>query len=277
MSRSTRFISCVLLTVGATVLFQQTSTAQPSGTISTNITSSTNLVWDLGGLFTRVSFAVTNHADGATVRVSYPVVLNQSGGGRLTGGSPNPAVTLTADGYNIRFSGGKYSLTGSVTSHKGLGHLLLKAQLTGSATLTGHKVKASHLINVRFDNQTMAFTGKQTDSAYASTRGTISQKSDIAGSVSSIFSGDGTWTLTLNDLTTTGKKVVGSATVLLNSGQSFHYNVHGTFTASTGISKLVLVSAEKATNGSTLRVSLNGDAITAIKGSISGQAVKLTL
>jgi hypothetical protein len=153
-----------------------------------------------------------------------------------------------------------------------------------SGTIHGveaRRVNVNHTFNVHFDNSTLTVTGKVTDvvsvhpplnKGDATGRGSYS----TGASIGAVVPGNGSWILTLIDLATTGKTVLGSATVVLNSGASFHFKVHGSFAPSTELSKLALTANDKPTRGSSLRVVLDGNAITSIRGVISGQAVNVS-
>lgn len=281
MKTTSRFIAGLILGTFTAAFLPQFASAQPSGTIATSVSSATDLVWDVGAVTTRVSFGVT-FPGSTTVNLAFPVVISQSGAGAISGGALNPAATLRVLGVSFPFLGGKYKVTGTVTSNKGKGHALIKATVSGSVSgVETRQVKATHMINVHFDNTALTVTGTETDmisvhppvrAGEAVGHGTV----PINEVPSAFFVGNGSWTLTLSDLTTTGKKVLGTATVVLNSGQSFNYNVHGLFTDATGISKLTLTAADKPTHGSSLQVSLNGNVIKSIKGRISGQSVNVS-
>jgi hypothetical protein len=281
MKRTSQFIAGVIIGTFTAAFLPQFASAQPSGTITANVSSPTNLVWDVGAVMTRVSFGVP-FPGSTTVNLSFPVVISQSGAGVISGEALNPAATLTVLGVPFPISHGKYKVTGVITSNKGKGHALIKATVSGTVTgVATRRVKATQNINFHFDNtaQTATATGTETDTASihppvrtgeAAGHGTVA----INEPLSAFFAGNGSWTLTLSDVNTIGNKVLGTATVTLNSGQSFNYTVHGVFSSSTGNSKLTLSAADKPTHGSTLHVALNGNAITSIQGGISGQKVK---
>lgn len=256
--------------------------AQPSGTVTTNVSSSTNLVWDFSAALTNVAVDVTFEL-GTAVSVSYPVTVSQSGSGVISGRAPDPAAVLRALGLSFPFSGGNYKVTGSVTSNKGQGHAIIKASamgfVTGSET---RRINANQTLNIRFDNTTRTATGTETASVSihpplrtgdATGRASLT----INESLSTMVAGNGSWTLTLVDLSTTGRTVLGSATVVLDSGATFDFKVRGSFSSSTGVSKLTLTADGKPTRGSSLRVVLNGNDITSIRGAISGQKVNVSL
>jgi hypothetical protein len=278
VKRTNQRITGAIFGTLAVAFLSQFANAQPSGTITTNISSSTNLVWDFSAAITNISFNAAFHS-GTVVNISYPVITSQNGAGVISGGALDPAATLTVLGHSFPFSGGKYKVNGTFTSNKGKGHVLVRNTVSGTVSgLETRRVNANHTVNIRFDNTAQTVTGKQTDNVAVhppvnpgevNGHGSVSINSPL----SAVFAGDGSWTLSLSGIATTGKKVLGTATVVLNSGRTFNYNVHGLFSSSTGISKLTLTAADKSTRGSVLHVSLNENAITIVRGAISGQSV----
>ena len=83
---------------------------------------------------------------------------------------------------------------------------------------------------------------------------------------------NGSWTLTLN-VQTTGSSVTGTATVTLSNNRELSYDVTGSYSSSTGLSKLKL----KGTGGavrSSLSVTVNGAGnVQTLKGKLFGQPV----
>jgi hypothetical protein len=73
--------------------------------------------------------------------------------------------------------------------------------------------------------------------------------------------------------------VTGTASVTLNSGQPpLNFNVNGLFKSKDDTSTLALTAADKPTRGASLVVKVSGtNTVTSIKGSISGQSVKVNL
>ena len=123
----------------------------------------------------------------------------------------------------------------------------------------------------------LTVAGVQTDSASASQKGDITNHQPINEALGSLITGNGSWTLALNNLVTTDKKVAGTATVTLNSTHpAFNFNVNGLFKPRLDTATLTLTAADAATKGSSLVVSMSGtNTVTAIRGSISGQSVKV--
>ena len=85
---------------------------------------------------------------------------------------------------------------------------------------------------------------------------------------------DGTWSLKLN-IQTSGSSVTGTATITLSNGRELPYDVTGSYSSSTGISKLKLKGTGEATRTS-LSTTLSGNgALLTLKGKLFGQAVAL--
>jgi hypothetical protein len=81
---------------------------------------------------------------------------------------------------------------------------------------------------------------------------------------------DGTWELTLN-VQTSGSSVTGTATVTLSSGRELPYTVTGSYSSSTGISKLKLKgTGEAARTALSTTVDGAGNLLT-LKGKLFGQ------
>lgn len=263
------------------LLLPQFAQAQPTGSIIVTVT--TNAVWDVNGLNFTADYTITkqHNEHTSTVSVSYPFTPSQSGGGAISGLSDSTPITLAVNGANADFTG-KVKLHGSVTSSHGKGHVLFSGTASGSTDLEGRPrhVSSTHVMSLKFDNSLLTATGTERDSAAAAGLGIVSQHEDINEPLSSVFTGDGSWTLALSNLSTSGKKVTGTATVSLNSGQVLSFNVNGLFTANKGTAKLTLTAANKkdaSTKGSTLQVGISANnTISSIKGRLSGQAVNVT-
>jgi hypothetical protein len=268
-------LASIIIGTCASVSLPQLAQAQPSGSVTVSVT--TNDVWDLAGSQS-VQFSVSNRKN--TVSVGFPVTFSQNGAGAFSGPGIDTPVTLTVDGADANFSGTS-KVTGTITSNNGKGHVLLTFGAHGMTVALGKTrlVGASQTLSFHFNDTEPTVTGVQTDIAAAAGKGIISNHQAISEALSSVFTGNGSWTLALSDLTTTGKKVTGTATVTLNSGQpAFNFNVNGIFKSKSDTSTLTLTAAEKDTRGSSLVVLMSGtNTVTSIKGSISGQFVKVSL
>lgn len=276
MRKTSHLASTAAVALGVAMFAPQFTQAQtgPSGSFTNTVSAATNAVWDVGGIFTAVDFAVTNKD--VKVIVYYPVAVQQSGSGRLSGGSAGTPVQLVVQGTNVSFSGTS-KVTGSISSNRGKGHASFSATVSGLGLLDGktRRLSASDSVSITFVNATNAALVTVRKSVSAAGKGSISNHESYDLPLSSVFpGGDGSWTLVMNNLSTTGKKVtgLGLAVVTLNSLQTFNFNVNGLF-KSDGTSKLVLTGADTASKGSTLQVSMNGNTVTGIKGKISGQSV----
>ena len=268
-------LASVIIGTCASVSLPQLAQAQPSGSVTVTVT--TNDVWDAAGNRT-VQFSASDRHN--TVSVGFPVTFSQDGGGAFSGAGIDTPVTLTVDGVNANFSGTS-KVTGTITSSKGAGHVILTMSVHGKTVVLGktRNVKAAQTLNFHFDNTALTVTGAEHNSASASGKGTVSSHQAINEALSTFFPGNGSWTLALNDLTTTDKNVTGTATVTMNSGQPpFNFNVNGIFKSGADTATLVLTAADKPTRGASLVVKMSGtNTVTSIKGSISGQSVKISL
>lgn len=84
-------------------------------------------------------------------------------------------------------------------------------------------------------------------------------------------SATGHWTLD-NDITATGDKLSGTGTLTLDNGRTLTYQIIGTYTAKSGVSKVKLVGESDATGSSlSLTTTGNGMALTGLKGKVLGQ------
>ena len=286
MKTSNKCLLTALVALGVAMVSPRSVHAQnaPSGSINIpTITDPANAVWDVDSDFTNIEFSVTSKDGDTTVSVSCPVSVSQSGSGKFSG-SGNTPVQLDVDGVNQSFSG-SYKVTGTITSNKGRGRGSYNAIVSGIAQLEGkqgkvepHKVTGKQSGKVSFDNVMGTATTSQKDTASASGMGSISSTETQPQPLSSVFAGDGSWTLVLNDLATDSRnKILGTATVTLNTGQVFRYGVRGVYKTKDGSSKLLLKALDLATKGSTLLVGMNGNTVTTIKGKITGQMVNISL
>jgi hypothetical protein len=275
----------VALTLAAASLAPQLALGQvtgPSGDISVNVPGSP--IWDLSG-DKDVQFGLTNK--NTQVVVSYQIHIDQNGGGKLVGGPATTSVSLNVNGVDSPFDG-RYKATGSVSSTRTGTRISLHAAVSGRAEIPGHKNQLSphHVVAVKSVSFSFApgddsATETERDSASASGLGSIGGHQSLSIPLSELLAGagDGSWTLSLTGLTTTGHRVSGGATVTLSSGLALSFVVHGAFRPD-GHSHLTLVPADRGTRGSSLRVTLdgnNGNAITDIKGRLTGQKVDVTL
>jgi hypothetical protein len=77
------------------------------------------------------------------------------------------------------------------------------------------------------------------------------------------------------NVSTSGTKVAGLATVVLETGTTFSFPVKGIYKPQTQQSRLALIGTG-VSKGSSLQVTMLGNSITGIKGRVAGQLVNLT-
>ncbi|HZL44423.1 MAG TPA: hypothetical protein VFD66_14225 [Verrucomicrobiae bacterium] len=258
----------------------QAQTNAPTGNVQVAVTDLTNRVWDLDRVINGVGFSVTNKND-ATVDVDYALNLIQTGSGSLkTAGDTNETtVHLTINGTNAPDFTGKFHASGSITSNKGKGHGTFTSTVTGLALIVKPRhVTATESIVFSFDNIANTTTLTKRDSASASGLGSIRGDPQVTiGTLTTEFPGDGSWTLALVGLTTSGKNITGTAaTVTLSTGQVFNFKVKGLFKTTDSTSRLLLASSDTASRGSSLTVTMAGNTVMGIKGRITGQSVNVS-
>ena len=284
-------LQSVALGIGAALLVPFLAAAVPvggpSGSFTNTVTGPTNAVWDFEGVVTNVNIDVTNKT-GTEVQGDMSVTFNQSGAGKASGSDTNVSVTLNISGGSSNTTGSvsfpaTVTVKGSINSTKGGAHLIFSVTGTGTGTLPGEsqssKISLSKQILATINSANQTVTGTMKGTASASGHGSIVNTTSFTNSISEVGGGalgDGSWTLTLNDLATTNNQVTGTATITLNSGQSFNYSVKGSFNSTKG-TKLVLTGSDPNSKGSAIQVTLDtNDVVTNIKGRITGQMVNVS-
>ena len=260
-----------LMAVAAVLLTQAAVAQTPGGTITSSTFSGPGHgLYDLTGVIT--DFSEDFQGGDTWVTVSESVSLVHSITGALTAGAAETTVTVEGD-YNFTFPA-HYTLKGSI---KPSGNKLLMAltfAAKGSALInsTNRKVSESVTYLTTIDPQAETVTGRKTGTVTASGKGSIK----IADTTISESVPDGftpiDWFLTLT-LTATGAKVSGTASVNLANDRSFPFTVKGTTNA--GASKLTLTGTG-AGKGAKLTVTLTGNTITGMSGTLFGQPVTLS-
>jgi len=255
---------------------QPSAPTGPSGSFKSTVTSVTNAVWDVAGVITNDAVDVTTRG-GTRISFSFPVSITQKGTGQLKA-SGKVNVVGSYDGSAVDFLG-SYNVSGSISSAHKAAHIRVNGAASGAAYLFGamRRVTATDTYTAVLDPVTMMVSG---------THHVILTASGIAKTATQSFGpevisafgnfGDGSWMLTFTVSTTSSNKVKGSGAVALNSGQVFNYTINGTFHPSKNTSTLTLTGADSATRGSTLVVTMSGNTVVRIKGSISGQLVNAT-
>jgi hypothetical protein len=267
-----------ILGVGAALLVPFLATAAgPSGSITNAVTSPADAVWDFGDIITNANIDVSK--DSTEVQASIPAEVTQSGTGKVSDSQTDVSVTVDVDSEPVTFPA-TVTEKGSINSTAGGAHLIFSITATGTATLPGKstesRISLSQQISATINSANQTISGSQKETATASGEGSIVESSTFNNSISEVGTGglgDGSWTLTLNDLSTTDNKVTGTATVTLNSGQVFNYSIKGAYSSTKG-TKLLLSGSDAISKGSTIQVTLdtNND-VTNIKGRITGQMV----
>jgi len=261
----------------AAVILTQTGFAQaPSGTITSMTYTGAQGLCDFTGVITDFKEDFITGPD-STATVSENIGLVQSITGAVTANGKTTTVTVDQVGGNNAgtFSfPGTYTLKGSVKTSKGniLGSVVFNG--SGSATLNGvmHKFTESLTYTLTINPATGTLTGQKI--------GTITKSGANGGSAhltDSTFTNSFPtfgWNLSLTVATSKTGKVTGSANVALANEGNFPFNVTGTYSARTG-TKLTLTGTGTA-KGATLTVTMTGNTITGISGSLFGQTVKLS-
>jgi hypothetical protein len=278
--RTSAFVAALALGVSLAPQVSQAQSNAPAGNLQVAVTGANNRVWDVGGAIAGVGFSITNKHD-AIVEVDYALNMVQTGSGSIkTAGDTNETtVHLVINGTNVPDFTGKFHARGSITSNKGKGHGTFTSTVTGTVQIgkTRH-VAANESIVFSFDNIANSTTFTERDSASASGLGSIKGDPQVrTGTLTTEFPGDGSWTLSLVGLTTSGKNITAtSANVTLSLGQVFNFKVKGLFKSKDGTSRLLLASSDTASRGSSLQVTMAGNTVTGIKGRITGQNVNVS-
>lgn len=275
-----------VLGIGAALLMPFMASAVgpvgPSGDFSETVTNAADAVWDFEGVVTNANFDVSEN--GPEVQANIPAAFTQSGAGKISGSATDVPMSFTINGLG---GNGTVPLSatvtekGSISSTKGSARFSITFRASGTATLpsSSHSsvITLSEQINATINSTNQTITGSMKSTASDSSHGSITETMTFANPLSDVGAlGDGSWTLNLNGLSTTGTKVTGTATVTLNSGQVFNYSIKGSFSSTKG-TLLLLSGSDANSKGSTITVTLNtSDVVTNIKGKISGQTVNVS-
>ena len=283
MKTNCHFLRSSILCAGAALLVPFIAgAAGPSGSFTNTVTGPTNAVWDFGGIITNANIDVTSR--GIEVQTELALDFTQSGAGKVSGLETNVPVAVNITGGR---NAGSVSFPatvkekGSINSTRGGAHFIFIATGTGTATLPGEprasRITLSEQINATINSADQTITGSNKKSAGASGVGSISETKPFTNTINEVGGGalgDGSWTLTLNNLSTSNNAVTGTAMITLNSGQVFNYAVRGAFNSTKG-TKLLLSGSDAISKGSAIQVTLDTNSVvTDIKGRIAGQMVK---
>jgi hypothetical protein len=276
-------------TLGLALFAAQPGSAQPTGSITNPITGAANALWDCSRLTNElqdIELDIRKVSKGGTngVDIAFADPFTQNGAGKLAGAGTTSVVLIPdiTEPQTNAFQG-TYGTKGSITSSKGVAHLVLSVKVSGHTVLDNNKgvsadraVAATANYTVKLDANAGQVTGRVSERASAAGVGSISDTRQFAGSIPADL-GNGSWTLVLNFGAANGSKLTGNATVTLQTGAVYPFSFTGTFAPRSQQSKLNL-KGEDAGKGSVLQVTLQKNAITAnvitkIVGRVAGQSV----
>ena len=216
-----------------------------------------------------------NAGQDSIVTIGEGVNLVQSVSGALTAGGTETTVTIMQDSNSLPFAA-TYTMKGTVKLSGTNVVTALAFTGKGSAEFEGatRQLRESLTYLITFNPAAGTFSGRKTGTASASGKGTIkildtTTSGQVPPGVEPVD-----WHLGLV-LTSTGTKIGGTATVTLANDRSFPFTVKGTYTTKTGTSELALTGTD-AGKGAKLTVTLTGNHITGISGSLLGQKVALS-
>jgi hypothetical protein len=271
------FVAGVVILGSVSLTTQQCSAAIPSGTVTYDVTDEANVLWDV----TRIPELSNLYVGIADIQsdIWFSVDFSQDGGGKLTGAG-STSITVHSDVIYGTIPNATYKVSGSIKSKGGVATLRYSATATAMAAIDGRQrsLSVTGSETVTLDARYGLLTGTYKNKASASGLGGGKDTGPIPQTWADVapYLGNGGWELSL-DLANDGvKKIDGTATVMLNSGAGMAFSVKGSYNAKTDISKLVL-SPPPSVKGSSLKVTMLGDSITAIQGKVSGQSIKLVV
>ena len=270
---------------GDNKVYAFTASASPT-LLSRQIIGSTNALWDFTTLTNelqnielnaeKITRGGTNLAQAA---LADPYV--QDGRGKLSGsGSASVSLTSNVTDPQTNAFDGTYTSKGSVTSSKGVAHLVFSIKVSGSALLgddnhpvTQRTVTVRANYSAKFDANTNQMSGRVSGTISAAGLESLSHSGSFAGALPAEL-GDGSWALAVQLGVVSGNKSIGTATVTLSTGQVYPFDTTGSFTPHTGQWRLTLKGVD-AGKGSMLQVTVQNNAITRIVGQVSGQSVNI--
>ena len=266
-------ISAIALSLAAFTT-QNAFSQAPTGSVSIVISSSTNALYDatLAPLKSiKLDIPQNNSGD---LLISFDDPYAQDGKGKLAGAGTTQVAVTNDMGVALSFPG-TYQTKGTIKGNNGLTTIRLASKVSGLAFISGlfRNVSASAKYSVTIDSAAGTVTGTRMQKASASGLPSAGDTESITDVIPPEI-GDGSWTLMVNFGEPSGTKLQGTATVTLATGQVYPFNFTGTFVSATGQSKLTLQGVDAAA-GSKLTVTLQGSAVTSIKGKVSGQVVSV--
>lgn len=254
--------------------------------VSRQISGSTNALWDFSTLTNelqnievdaqKITRGETNLAQAV---FADPYV--QDGRGKLDGsGSASVALNSNATDPQTNVFGGTYVSLGSVTSSKGVAHLVYSVKVSGQALLGDARhpviqravtVRANY--SAKFNANTNQMSERVWGTISATGLGSLSHSGSFVGPLPAEL-GDGSWALAVQFGVVNGNKSIGTATVTLSTGQVYPFNSTGAFGPRSGQWKLKLKGVN-AGKGSLLEVTVQSNTITRIVGQVAGQSVNI--
>jgi hypothetical protein len=209
-------------------------------------------------------------SDDGDVEIDLNVEFTQSGSGKLAGTGTSETYMSSSEG-NQTFPA-TYTVSGSISSSRGVARLSRKVAANGTANLNGapRKVKLTQTIAVTVNNATGGVAGTTTMKASASGVGGFSGKESFDDAMPP-SAGDGSWQLEVMR-TVSGAKVTGQATLVPDAGGEVEFAIKGSYKAKTNTSTLTLTGLGTS-KGASLKVTMVGDQITVVSGKVAGQTV----
>ena len=245
----------------------------PSGPWKFSISDVTNHVWDVTGIQELQTPLLEFTDDDVTTTFNAPYA--QNGSGKLAG-----AGVTQIDVESSIYTGpvqGTYAARGSITAAKGIARLTITSSAKGTAQIGGgsHVISSSATVKAAINSVTQSINGTYTSAAAASGYGAVHDAGLLNVSWTNVLAsmGDGGWTLHLNVTNDAVKTVGGTATVALSSSSTLTFVVKGKYNAKTD-STLLILSADPASKGSSLKVNWAGTGGATLQGKLTGQTIK---
>ena len=273
-----KLILTTIALFGLSALTVQTCSAQaPTGSITNFITGTSNVLWDVS-LVQQLQHidldieSVSHNGNTNQVEILFDDPFTQDARGKLAGTGTTLVDIVGESSTNL-----SYQTKGSLSGTKGVAHLTFAAKVAGVAFVQGlfRNVSASGNYQVKVDANAGQVSGRISQKASASGLGAISDTRTFTNAIPPEL-GDGSWILVLNfDAPGTNtNKLSGTATVTLQTGLTYPYAFTGTYSPTTGKSKLNL-KGQATGLGSSLVVTSQGMDISQIIGRVCGQTVNL--
>jgi hypothetical protein len=249
----------------------------PSGVYTNLITPDIAPVYDLTGSYVLDQNVIG--LGGTSVELTFQINLNQTVQGRLMN-----VDNVTLVGIGNSTVGGRYNVSGHVLTTKGETHAKFNVHIHNTDVVAG--VKSAFNINMRYDfilspgssNSPATMSGfAQGNANFAGFgNGKVDTTQNLPLSLPAPM--DGSWLLTMNLLPL--GHLSGTGSVTLSNGRALQMRLHGSFSDSTGLSKVNLTGIQ-GSQGNTLHVEFatgdtnsgNSVQIQTLKGHLFGQQV----